>query len=87
MLRGQIEPERVYVIPNALVADNFAPVPAASMGDMSESGNLDATRDETPPQLNPVTIVVMPTVEMGVGVEGEAGKKGRSAVMVGNHQR
>jgi len=23
----------------------------------------------------------------GVGVEGEAGKKGRSAVMVGNHQR
>jgi len=69
VLRGQIEPERVYVIPNALVADNFAPAPAASTGDTSESGNLDATRDETPPQLNPVTIVVMSRLVYRKGID------------------
>ena len=62
MLRAQLEPEQVYVIPNALVADNYAPSPTPPSTDTSES--FHSSR-----QLTPVNIIIMSRLVYRKGID------------------
>ena len=62
MLRAQLEPEQVYVIPNALVADNYAPSPTSPSTDTSES--FHSSR-----QLTPVNIIIMSRLVYRKGID------------------
>jgi hypothetical protein len=44
VLRAQLDPNLVYVIPNALIAEQFRPNPVTQESDQSKSPNHDALR-------------------------------------------
>ena len=74
VLRSNLPPKSVYVIPNAIVADHFRPVPSILPTDTSQCSHLRWTCDPVPADLLAwgslaVTIIVISRLAYRKGVD------------------